>query len=91
MVLARPDEVEDGEDIGQDEQTPGSISACDSYSSPGRMNSPLNSRNGNKRLETMAIGGVAGAGAGDLSSQGNPATEPETHGDDLDGWDHELV
>lgn len=55
------------------------------------MNSPLNSSNGNKRLETMAIGRVAGAGAGDLSSQGNPTTKPEAHCNDLDGRDHELV
>lgn len=55
------------------------------------MDSPLNSCNNNSRLETVAAGVRASARAGDLSSQGNPATEPEAHGDDLNGRDHELV
>lgn len=55
------------------------------------MDSPLNSSNGNRRLETVAAGVGAGAGTGDLGCQGNPATEPEAHGDDLDGGDHEFV
>lgn len=39
----------------------------------------------------MAAGVGAGAGTRDLGSQGNPATEPQTHGDDLDGGDDEFV
>ena len=52
---------------------------------------PLNRGNDDSRLESVAGGIVADVGLGNHSCHGNPATEPEGHGDKFHGGDDELM
>lgn len=54
-------------------------------------NLPLNGSHDDGRLETVAAGIGARAGAGDLSCQGNPTGEPQARGDDFDSGDDIFV
>lgn len=52
---------------------------------------PLDGSNDNSCLKSVAAGIVADVGLGNHSSHGDPATEPEGHGNKLHGGNHEFV
>ncbi len=52
---------------------------------------PLHRGNDDSRLESVAGCIVAYVGLGNHSCHGNPATEPEGHGDKFHGGDDELM
>lgn len=54
-------------------------------------NSPLNCGNDDERLETVAAGIVARLGFGNHNCQSDPATQPEGHGNELHGGDHDFM
>lgn len=52
---------------------------------------PLNGGNDNSRLKSMAAGIVADIRLGNHSCHGDPATEPEGHGNKLHGRNHKFM
>lgn len=54
-------------------------------------NSPLNRCDNDQCLQPVAAGVVAGAGLGDHGRKGNPAAEPEQHGNNFDEGNDEFM
>lgn len=91
-LSARVIDVKDSEDVGEEKQSP-MMNHVSMYYPTFRLpqNSPLKSSDSDQCLQAVAAAVGASTGTGDLSCHGNPATEPETHGDDLDEGDDIFV
>lgn len=94
LVLSRVLDIDKGEEVGEDEKSPAmkySISYSVVETGFKLENSPLNRRDNDQGLQSVAARVGTGTGLGDQSCQGNPAAEPQTHGHDLDEGNHEFM